>query len=214
MRSSGVSSNHFLLFKVLVVPIILPALNIPSFVHYSGGAVMYIGVILFLLTSGVLLRFFKRTRNNRMQQQLAEHRSDIFMKITHEFRTTLTIILGLSKQLQEQKDLFNNNSLTYLSAIERQGTYLSELINQLLDIANLHMGDKTMEWKTGNIVSFAKISLETFRLYAEQKEIDLYFFSDEKDIETDFVPDFFNKSYTTCSLTPSSIVMRVAASIL
>lgn len=154
---------------------------------------MYIGIVLFLLASGILFRFFERIRNNRIQQQLAEQRSDIFMKITHEFRTTLTIILGLSRQLQKQKDLFNNNnSLTYLGAIERQGKYLSGLVNQLLDIANLYMGDKTMEWKTGNIVAFAETALETFRLYAGQKEIDLYFFSDEKDIETDFVPDFFN----------------------
>lgn len=193
LHLSGILPGNFLSFRVPAATITLPILNILPFGAYSERTGLYIGALLLLVISVVLLRFFERTKNNRMLQQTEQLHSDIFTKITHEFRAPLTIILGLSKQLQEQKDLSNNNSLTYLNAIERQGRYLSEMVNQLLDVTNLYAADKTVEWKTGNIVAFVEMVSETFCLYAEQKEIDLYFFSDEKEIEADFVPDYLNK---------------------
>lgn len=155
----------------------------------------YIVIIILLTISATLLlyAFLERSRNNRMLKKVEQIRSSIFTKITHEFRTPLTIIMGLSKQLREQKDLSNNNAETYLNAIERQGRNLSELVNQLLDISNLSTATKALEWKTGNIVTFVNMISETFRISAKQKDIDLFFFSEESEIETDFVPDYLNK---------------------
>lgn len=190
---SGILPDNSLLFQVPAAAITLPTLSIFPFETYSERTGLYIGALLLLVITMILLRFFERIKSNRMLQQTEQRHNDIFKKITHEFRAPLTIILGLSKQLQEQKDFSNNNSLTYLNAIERQGRYLSEMVNQLLDVANLYAAEKTEEWKTGNIVAFVEMVSETFRLYAGQKEIDLYFFSDEKEIQTDFVPDYLNK---------------------
>ena len=103
----------------------------------------YIVIILLLAISASILlyAFLERSRNNRTLKRVEQIRSNIFTKITHEFRSPLTIILGLSKQLRDQKDLINNNvAETFLNAIERQSNYLSELVNQLLDISNLRSG--------------------------------------------------------------------------
>lgn len=156
---------------------------------------VYIGLIFFLFISGVLLVYAlqEQKKKNRILQNGERMRSDLFAKITHEFRTPLTIILGLSKQLREQKELSGNNTITYLTAIERQGRYLSELVNQLLDMANLRAADDSIEWKTGNIVSFVEMVAETYSLYARQQDMELQFFSDETEIETDFVPGYLNK---------------------
>jgi len=155
----------------------------------------YIVIIILLTISATLLlyAFLERSRNNRMLKKVEQIRSSIFTKITHEFRTPLTIIMGLSKQLREQKDLSNNNAETYLNAIERQGRILSELVNQLLEISNIRTAPKALEWKTGNIVAFVNMISETFRISAKQKDIDLFFFSEDSEIETDFVPDYLNK---------------------
>ncbi|MDD2646310.1 MAG: ATP-binding protein [Bacteroides sp.] len=128
-----------------------------------------------------------------MLKKVEQIRSNIFTRITHEFRTPLTIIIGLSKQLRETKDLSNNNVETYLNTIERQGRNLSELVNQLLDISNLRTAPKALEWKTGNIATFINMISESFRIYAKQKDIELLFFSEDSKIETDFVPDYINK---------------------
>ena len=58
---------------------------------------------------------------------------------------------------------------------------------------NLPLASKTMQWKTGDIVGFVEMVSETFSIYAKQKEIELIFFTDEKEIITDFVPDYLSK---------------------
>ena len=169
-------------------------LNSQSLSHYSGKTAIYIGATLFILALiALLFTIFERIRNNRIQQQEERFLSDVFAKITHEIRTPLTVILGLSKQLKDQKNLSNGNLSTYLNTIERQGKSLSELVNQLLDIANLQSSDKTVEWKTGNIAVFVEMVFETFRIYAKQKEIELHFFCSESEAEIDFVPDWLHK---------------------
>lgn len=193
LQLSGMSPDNFLLLRVTANPDILTTLDTFSSGIHSGRTDLYIGLLLFLIISGILIRSFERLRSKRIQQQVERLRSDILAKITHDFRTPLTIILGLSKQLRDQKEHAGSSSVTYLNAIERQGKYLSELVNQLLDVANLYMADRTIEWKTGNIVAFVEMVAETLRLQAGQKEIELYFFSAEKVIETDFVPDYLNK---------------------
>ncbi len=128
-----------------------------------------------------------------MLEQVESLRAEVFTKITHEFRTPITIILGLSKQLQEQKDLTNTSSLSYLNAIERQGKNLSELVNQLLDMSNLNSSNQNIKWKTGNIVIFTEMIAETFRIMAKEKGIELFFYCEESEITTDFAPDYFKK---------------------
>jgi len=172
-----------------------PLLKLPLNIHNTVDRVAYPGVIIFLLASVALLVHLlqERTKKNKILQNGEQIRSDIFAKITHEFRTPLTIILGLSKQLREQKDLSGNNSLTYLSAIERQGRNLSDLVNQLLDITKLQTADDSIEWKTGNIVSFVEMIFENYSIYARQQGMELQFFCNETEIETDFVPNYLQK---------------------
>ena len=161
----------------------------------SGDPIAYAVLALFLAASVALLLYSlrERTKSNRILQNGAHLRNDVLTKITHEFRTPLTIILGLSKQLREQKDLSGNNTLTYLTAIERQGRTLSDLVNQLLDMTNLHTTDDSVEWKTGNVVSFIEMIYETHSIYARQQGIELQFFSEEVEIETDFAPTYLQK---------------------
>lgn len=153
-------------------------------------------ILIVLLTAAVsflVISYIDKLKTIRSLKRVEQIRSDIFAKITHEFRTPLTTILGLSRQMREMKDISPNHSVTFLSAIERQSKNLSFLINQLLDIANLQSEVNTIEWKTGNIVSFVNMVTESFAILASGKDIDLQFFSKEKEVETDFVPDYLNK---------------------
>ena len=150
-------------------------------------------VLLTVIVSLLLISYIDKLKTIRSLKRVEHIRSDIFAKITHEFRTPITTILGLSRQMREMKDISPNHSVTFLSAIERQSKNLSFLINQLLDITNLQSEVNTIEWKTGNIVSFVNMVTESFAILASGKDIDLQFFSKEKEVETDFVPDYLNK---------------------
>lgn len=152
-------------------------------------------ILAILLVSLVVLFhvFIQQARSHRMLYDIEQMRSDFFTKITHEFRTPLTVILGLSRQLKELENLPLQASTAYLNAIERQGKNLLNLVNQLLDISRLKTSPDAMEWKIGNLVAYTEMIAETFRLYAREKGIELVFYSREHIIETDFVPDYINK---------------------
>lgn len=150
-------------------------------------------VFLTVIVSFLLISYIDKLKTIKSLKQLEQIRSDIFAKITHEFRTPLTTIIGLSRQIREMKDISPNHTGAFLSAIERQSKNLSFLVNQLLDITNLQSEVKTIEWKTGNIVNFVNMATESFAILASGKDIDLQFFSKEKEVETDFVPDYLNK---------------------
>ncbi len=150
--------------------------------------------VFFIITTIILfIAFIRKTKNNRLLQNIEEIHTNFFTQIVHEFRTPLTIILGLSKQLKSQGNISPQTYTTYLSAIERQARSLSNLVNQLLDIANLNASPRTVEWKTGNIVAYIEMLYESFRLFASQKGINLIFYSEETTIKTDFVPNYLNK---------------------
>lgn len=182
-------------FVLLLLNIEGPLLKLPFNISNTVERLAYTGVLIFLLAFVALLIYLlqERTKKNKILQNGEQIRSDIFAKITHEFRTPLTIILGLSKQLREQKELSGNNSLAYLSAIERQGRNLSDLANQLLDITKLQTTDDSIEWKTGNIIPFVEMIYENYSIYARQQGVELQFFCNELEIETDFVPNYLQK---------------------
>lgn len=118
--------------------------------------------------------------------------ADVLTKITHEFRSPLTIALGLLRHIREQKDL-SSSSIRYLEIIERQCKNLTDLINQMIDFATTYAREHKMEWKTGNIVAFIEMIAETVRIHAEEKNIQLMFYCEEPEIITDFVPDYLHK---------------------
>ncbi len=154
---------------------------------------MCISVFFIITTITLFLVLIRRTKNNRLLQNIEQIHTNFFTKIVHEFRTPLTIILGLSKQLKSQGTISPQTYTTYLLTIERQARNLSNLVNQLLDIVSLNASPQAIEWKTGNIVAYIEMLSESFRLFASQKGINLIFYSEETTIKTDFVPNYLNK---------------------
>lgn len=163
---------------------------------------LFIFVTFFLIVvlggSLILLyrAFLQSRKSNKVLKDLEQLRSDFFTKITHEFRTPLTVILGLSRQLKNNQNLPPSSSLCYLKSIERQGENLLELVNQLLDIKRLQgavIGQ--LEWRRGNIVVYLNMLTEAFRLYAMEQDIRVIFESKETQIETEFVPDYIHKIF-------------------
>ncbi len=119
-------------------------------------------------------------------------RTIFYTNITHEFRTPLTVILGLSKQLQHQGDMSRNETNYYLKAIDRQGKYLLRLVNQLLKLAKLNSGMEKPKWRRGNIVFYIQMVIDSFKPYAESKNIALNYKFTSSTIDMDFVPNYID----------------------
>lgn len=118
-------------------------------------------------------------------------RESFFTNITHEFRTPLTVILGLSRELPNKSpDELKQDA----DAIEQQGNNLLTLINQLLDISKIKSKMGNPDWRNGNITTYVSMLVDTYRNYACSKNIDLQLFVKEP-VTMDFVPDYINKVF-------------------
>lgn len=119
-------------------------------------------------------------------------RETFFRNVTHEFRTPLTVILGLSHDLQ--KDSITTDEAHDMGmTIERQGNRILRLINQLLDISKIRSAIGKPEWRNGNIVAYISMIVEMFEDYSRKRDIKLQFIPHENEIYTDFVPEYMNK---------------------
>ena len=52
--------------------------------------------ILVVIVALLVYIIHNRTRNNKILERVESFRAEVFAKITHEFRSPVTIILGLS----------------------------------------------------------------------------------------------------------------------
>lgn len=157
------------------------------------NTIIFIIIIIILIGTLVVFYFVQRIhrRNHLALKSLAEMRESFFTNITHEFRTPLTVILGLSRDLPNKSpDELKQN----VCAIEQQGNNLLALINQLLDISKIKSKMGNPDWRNGNITTYVSMLVDTYRNYACSKNIDLQLFVKEP-VTMDFVPDYINKVF-------------------
>jgi len=142
----------------------------------------------------VLLLYYKRRLDLKQAQEiknLERMRSTFFTNITHEFRTPMTVILGLTEQMRLRAG--DNEFVDSLDTISRHGNSLLELINQLLDISKMRSEVANPDWKNGDIVAYINMLSENYRIYARQQMVDLEFTPADVSINMDFVPSYLNK---------------------
>lgn len=151
-------------------------------------------VLMILFLAALAYAFINRNRSNKTLKNVNKMRSDFFTNVTHEFRTPLTVILGFISRLRgQEKTMTPAEHAGYLDAMERQGDNLLRLVNQMLDMARMEAGVAQPEWNTGNIVAYLQMVVESFRLYAREKMVELLFYAEEPSIEMDFVPHYVNE---------------------
>lgn len=155
------------------------------------SSVIFTIVVVILVGVFVVFFYMQRIhrRNHLALKRLAAMRETFFTNITHEFRTPLTVILGLSQDLQKNgQEEVKDRAQT----IERQGKGLLTLINQLLDISKIKSQVGNLDWRNGSITTYVTMIVDTYRDYARTKNIDLQFYAKEA-VTMDFVPDYVNK---------------------
>ena len=155
-------------------------------------------LVIGLLLYGVnrFLVFRERMRNQLAMQQLEAKnlreldvaKSHFFTQISHEFRTPLTVILGMVEHLQSQSNV-SKGWQKAVQTIERNGQLLLRQINQILDLSKLQSKSIDLVLIQGDIIAFIKYLLESFEHYAKAKSLTLTFNSSSASLYMDFDPD-------------------------
>jgi signal transduction histidine kinase/DNA-binding response OmpR family regulator/streptogramin lyase len=118
--------------------------------------------------------------------RLDETKSRFFANISHEFRTPLTVILGMTANLKLNPDPELQQTAGF---IERQGSNLLRLINQILDLSRLEAGEMPLHLVRADLVSFIHYVGDSYHSMAKAKGIQLLFTTERDAIEADFNPD-------------------------
>ena len=151
-------------------------------------------IILLLLIGGIALLYYLLKVKKREQQAMAQLdnvRSSFYTNITHEFRTPLTVIIGLGERIAENNKDDNYENIG--NTIVRQSKNLLLLINQILDVAKLKSNATQQEYRHGNIIGFINVILDGAKELANRKNINISFNPQFNTVEMDFVPDYMVK---------------------
>jgi signal transduction histidine kinase/ligand-binding sensor domain-containing protein/DNA-binding response OmpR family regulator len=119
---------------------------------------------------------------NRLERQrlLGEAKSRFFANISHEFRTPLTVILGMADEIEEKPSV--------RSAIRRNGQNLLRLINQILDLGRLEAGKLRLQPERRDLVPFLRYLYESYRAFAQQRGVSLSYQPAVATLEMDLDP--------------------------
>lgn len=156
--------------------------------------VAFMILMLAIAIIGVLW-YHLRSRNVKqiMMRDTQRVREIFFRNVTHEFRTPLTVILGISHQLENEDIEDVGQVRSAAKMIVRQSNSLLALINQLLDISKIRSAVGEPRWRHGDIIAFTNMIIQNFQPYAESKRQELTFTHSLTQLEMDFVPDYVQK---------------------
>ncbi|OIN57931.1 response regulator [Arsenicibacter rosenii] len=109
-------------------------------------------------------------RESKRIKVLEELKTRFFSNITHEFRTPLTLIMTLTKDMLDRQDL-SKSVQQDLSSILRSSNHLLRLINQLLDLAKLEANKMGISLQQSDLRQFLEQLINSFRAQAKQQTI-------------------------------------------
>lgn len=143
--------------------------------------------ILFITVFSYLDKIqYKKAFERDQLEELNAHKSKMFANITHEFRTPLTVILGMVDIIKSNYTYSSFKNIDQpLEMIRRNGKNVLLLVNELLDLAKLESGSMTMTVIQTNVVPFVKYVGESFHSLAETKKITLTVYSEIDSLQMD-----------------------------
>ena len=100
-------------------------------------------------------------------RDLDDLKTRLYTNITHEFRTPLTVIMGMNDNIKghvQEKNLIRRNAKNLL-----------RLINQLLDLSKLDSGTLKMDTVQGDMIGYLQYLTESFYSMASDKKVSLSF---------------------------------------
>ncbi|MCY7331210.1 MAG: response regulator, partial [Pseudanabaena sp. CAN_BIN31] len=101
-------------------------------------------------------------------------KDEFLASMSHELRTPLNAILGMTEGMQDNVfGEINDAQLKALQTIERSGSHLLELINDILDVAKIESGQLELEYANTSIESLCQSSLPFVKQQALKKRIQL-----------------------------------------
>jgi signal transduction histidine kinase len=118
------------------------------------------------------VRLFEEVQDkNRQLQMASENKSQFVSSMSHELRTPLNAIIGLTDMLVTNAARFGTEkALEPLQRVNRAGTHLLGLINQVLDLSKIEAGKLELNPQTVQLAPLIDEVVGTARQLADQNK--------------------------------------------
>jgi signal transduction histidine kinase/DNA-binding response OmpR family regulator/ligand-binding sensor domain-containing protein len=155
--------------------------------------IIFISSLLYAMYRFQLKRQLEKRESQRLRE-LDELKTRLYANITHEFRTPITVIMGMVEELTETLDKKDKQHfLKKLETIERNSSNLLHLVNQMLDLAKLEHGKLNYNPIQANIIPWMQYMVESHQSLAAAKEVQLTFYTEIENQMMDFDTDQLSK---------------------
>ncbi|HMQ07440.1 MAG TPA: response regulator [Saprospiraceae bacterium] len=177
------------------IPVYIPKIWYLRWWAFTLYFVLFTGLFLFIYRIR-LRQHLDRQKSIRLQE-LDAWKTKLYTNITHEFRTPLTVILGLSDEMSRDPEIkTSQNNLRAIDLIHRNGKSLLVLINQLLDLSRLEADKMSLNYIQADIIRYLRYLSGSFISLAAQKNVTLTFYSKEDSFIMDFDPTVLLNIYS------------------
>jgi signal transduction histidine kinase/AraC-like DNA-binding protein len=181
------------LVTVILAGILNPYLTVPPEMTPEVNVSLFVVNTVWISSFAMVFVFNFISQRIRLEQieierikELDEAKSRFYTNITHEFRTPLTIITGMT-------DLMRNDPERWLfegsEKIDRNACVLLNLVNQLLDLSKLETGAITVRMIRSDISLYTRYIVELFQSLAAGRKITLIYSSHDEGLVMDYDPD-------------------------
>ncbi|MEJ7827902.1 MAG: ATP-binding protein [Segetibacter sp.] len=122
----------------------------------------------------------------KRMKELDTLKTQLYTNITHEFRTPLTVILGMAQRVLDKPA---ENFAASMNMIIRNGQSLLKLVNEMLDLSKLETGKMSLQLVNGDIINFLRYVTESFHSLAEGRHKGLHFLTDMDALHVAYDPE-------------------------
>ncbi len=179
---SFIISIPFIQPYITPVEVIPPRINLILFALH----ILVIAANIFkTISEYVEEKILMKTREAEQWKELDTLKNQFYNNITHEFRTPLTLILGMSEQIRKKPEELLEKGL---HMIQKNGQKLLHLINQMLELSKLQSGKITFYPVQSDIVLFLKYLIEPHTRVAEERDISINLQAPDISVLMDFDP--------------------------
>jgi signal transduction histidine kinase len=118
------------------------------------------------------VRLFNEIEDKNQQlQQASENKSQFVSSMSHELRTPLNAIIGLTEMMVTNAARFGTEkAMEPLQRVNRAGTHLLGLINQVLDLSKIEAGKLELNPQTVQLAPLVEEVIGTARQLADQNK--------------------------------------------
>jgi signal transduction histidine kinase/DNA-binding response OmpR family regulator/ligand-binding sensor domain-containing protein len=164
------------------------SIHTPWWVSWWAIAI-YLGLAVLLADRFYRFQLSKRLAiaESRRLKDVNRLKSDLYTNITHEFRTPLTVILGMADSIKSAirgKQIVEADHA--LEMINRNGNNMLRLVNELLDLSKLESGKMELQLVQADVIPFLKYVCEGFQSMANEKHIHFTLYSENDELVMDF----------------------------